>query len=173
VEDEIAMAGRSPARVLLSGPSASANEAFARLIHARSPRAEAPFIRVNCEITDQALEVELFGFSHDRAAAPVGAGAGVVRGAGGGTILLAGVDSLSHRMQALLCNWLLGAERRRQTEIRLHAPGVRLISATTKDLHEALEAGAFRADLYYCLNQIHLCVDRIDSCESDSGRPCP
>lgn len=166
-EEAIVLAARTNARVLVTGPDSLHSEDIARLIHHRSARAEEPFVHVKCaDMTDQALEAELFGFNHDRAAAPVFAEAGVLRAVHGGTVLLSSVHTLSDRMQGLLSNWLVGAELRRHSEMRLQPGSVRLISETTRNLHEGLETGSFRADLYYRLNQIHVRVGSGDGCES-------
>ncbi len=156
---EIATAGSSHSRVLISGENGTGKEVVARLIHARSPRAEKPFVDVNCAaIPDTLIESELFG--HERGAF-TGATAmkrGRFEEADGGTLFLDEVGDMSLVTQAKVLRVL---QEQRFTRVGGGKPievDVRVISASNKHLTGEIARGAFREDLYYRLNVIPLFV---------------
>ncbi len=148
---------RSKGTVLLTGESGTGKERIAHYIHRHSPRAEGPFIRVNCAaLTESLLESELFG--HER-----GAFTGAHRMRPGrfeladeGTILLDEIAEISPNMQAKLLRVLQEEEFERvggQTTLKVD---VRVIAATNKDLAKEVAEGRFREDLYYRLHVLPL-----------------
>ena len=148
---------RSQAPVHISGESGTGKELVARLIHSRSPRAEAPFVPVNCgAIPTELMESEFFGHVKGSFTGATRDKAGLFQAAEGGTLFLDEVGDLPLHMQVKLLRALqeravrpVGAE----TEIPVN---VRVISATHKDLATLVAGNHFRQDLYYRLNVIEV-----------------
>ena len=160
LEIEVASAARSHAKVLVTGETGVGKEVIARTIHQRSPRQAGPFVTINCAgVPDSLLESEFFGHAKGSFTGAFRDNAGLLRQAHGGTILLDEVAEMSTRMQALLLRFLETGEL--QTVGGSRASGavvdVRVITATNRDLSEAVTAREFRADLFYRLNV--LCVN--------------
>jgi two-component system nitrogen regulation response regulator NtrX len=153
----IATAAASHSRVLISGENGTGKEVVARLIHAQSPRAAGPFIDVNCAaIPDTLIESELFG--HERGAF-TGAGAmkhGTFEEADGGTLFLDEVADMSLATQAKVLRVLQEQRFSRVGGTKTIDVDVRVISASNKDLTDAIARGTFREDLFYRLNVIPL-----------------
>lgn len=153
----IARLARSQAPVHVSGESGTGKELVARLIHARSPRADAPFVPVNCgAIPGELMESEFFGHLKGSFTGAVRDKAGLFQAAEGGTLFLDEVGDLPLHMQVKLLRALqeravrpVGAE----TELPVN---VRVISATHRDLGQLVAGGSFRQDLYYRLNVIEV-----------------
>ena len=143
--------------VLIEGESGTGKELVARAIHRNSPRAEHPFMAINCAaITESLLESELFG--HERGAF-TGAHAqvkGKMEVADGGTLFLDEVTELAVGLQAKLLRVLQEREFERVGGTRAIKLNVRLVAATNRKLEKAVEDGAFRKDLYYRLNVVAL-----------------
>ena len=148
---------RSQAPVHIAGESGTGKELVAKLIHARGPRAGAPFVPVNCgAIPAELMESEFFGHLKGSFTGAIKDKSGLFQAAEGGTLFLDEVADLPLHMQVKLLRALqeravrpVGAE----TEV---AVNVRVISATHKSLSEAVAAGRFRQDLYYRLNVIEV-----------------
>ncbi|MGB6053974.1 MAG: sigma-54 dependent transcriptional regulator, partial [Burkholderiaceae bacterium] len=157
VRGQIARLARSMAPVAIYGESGSGKELAARDIHAQSPRADKPFVAVNCgAIPESLMEAEFFGY---RKGAFTGAAEdrdGFFQAANGGTLLLDEVADLPLPMQVKLLRAI--QERRvRKVGATVEEPvDVRLISATHQPLEHCVELGKFRQDLYYRLNVIEL-----------------
>jgi DNA-binding NtrC family response regulator len=145
--------------ILITGESGTGKERIARLIHDRSARAKGPFITVNCgAISETLLESELFGHHRGAFTGATTDRAGLFEAANGGTLLLDEVGEVSPAMQVKLLRALQQREVRRVGENQNRAIDVRIITATNRDLPQAVEAGTFRQDLYYRLKVIELHV---------------
>jgi transcriptional regulator with PAS, ATPase and Fis domain len=158
LQEDIELAARSDAKVLITGESGTGKEVTARLIHARSARHARPLVAINCAgIPETLLESELFG--HER-----GSFTGAVRDRGGlleaghrGTAFLDEVGEMTLRMQGTLLRFLETGEIQRVGSDRKQQPvDVRIVAATNRNLLERVAANEFRLDLYYRLNVIHL-----------------
>jgi len=153
----IAKLARGQAPVYISGESGTGKELAARLIHDLGPRANAPFVPVNCgAIPEQLMESEFFGHKKGSFTGAVQDKAGLFQAADGGTLFLDEVGDLPIPMQVKLLRAIQEKSVRpvgTQTEIKVD---VRILSATHKDLMSLVEEGKFRQDLYYRLNVIEL-----------------
>jgi transcriptional regulator with GAF, ATPase, and Fis domain len=153
VTDMINRVAGSNASVLLLGETGTGKELAARQIHRASPRSGRAFIAINCAaLPETLLESELFG--HEKGAF-TGAHAekmGRFEMADGGTLFLDEIGDISQSTQIKLLRVLQEKEFVRVGGTRTIATDVRIVAATNRDLHEAMERGAFRQDLYYRLN---------------------
>lgn len=160
LQHEVDLAARSDARVLITGESGVGKEVVARLIHAGSPRRHKPLIILNCAgVPDTLLETELFGHLRGSFTGAMHDRSGLLAQADGGTVFFDEVGEMTMRMQAALLRFLETGELQRVGATRLPAHvDVRVISATNRDLSARIAAGEFRADLFYRLNVVHLCI---------------
>lgn len=139
--------------VLLLGETGVGKEVIARSVHLRSERAEQAFLAVNCAAIPQDLiEAELFGVEKGAYTGANQTRPGRFERAHGGTIFLDEVVELTPRAQATLLRVLQEGELERVGDSRTRKIDVRIIAATNESLADAVEAGRFRADLYYRLN---------------------
>jgi transcriptional regulator with GAF, ATPase, and Fis domain len=138
--------------VLLTGESGTGKEVVARFIHHASRRGQGPFIAINCAaLPDQLLESELFGYERGAFTGAVTSKPGRIEQANGGVLFLDEVGEMAPTVQAKLLRVLEEREFQRLGGTRLHRADIRVISATNRDLHAAMQRGAFREDLYYRL----------------------
>ncbi|MCR4302572.1 MAG: sigma-54 dependent transcriptional regulator [Sulfuricaulis sp.] len=150
---------RGQAPVYIAGESGTGKELAARLIHELGPRANNPFIPVNCgAIPENLMESEFFGHKKGSFTGAITDKEGLFKAADGGTLFLDEVGDLPLSMQVKLlraiqekCVRPVGA----QNEIKVD---VRILSATHKNLHDLAAQGKFRQDLYYRLNVIELVI---------------
>jgi DNA-binding NtrC family response regulator len=149
----IAQAARSDATVLILGESGTGKELAARAIHDFSTRSSRPFLSVNCSgLTDTLLESELFGYMRGAFTGATGDRAGLFEAADGGTLFLDELASTSPAFQASLLRALQNGEVRRVGSTQARQVNVRVIGASNAPLRRLVDAGAFRADLYYRLS---------------------
>jgi transcriptional regulator with PAS, ATPase and Fis domain len=158
LQEDIDLAARSDAKVLITGESGTGKEVIARMIHARSARHARPLVAINCAgIPETLLESELFGHERGSFTGAVRDRAGLLESGDRGTAFLDEVGEMSLRMQGTLLRFLETGEIQRVGSARRQAPvDVRIISATNRCLLDCVNANEFRLDLYYRLNVIHL-----------------
>jgi two-component system response regulator PilR (NtrC family) len=157
VRDMIEKLARGQAPVYISGESGTGKELAARLIHELGPRADHPFVPVNCgAIPEQLVESEFFGHKKGSFTGAVQDKEGLFAAADGGTLFLDEVGDLPIHMQVKLLRAIQEKSIRpvgTQAEIKVD---VRIVSATHKSLAQLVDEGKFRQDLYYRLNVIEL-----------------
>jgi two-component system nitrogen regulation response regulator NtrX len=157
--EEIALAGPTPARVLIAGENGTGKELVARALHDASPRRGMPFVAVNCSaIPDELFESELFGHEKGAFTGATQSRRGRFEEAHGGTLLLDEVADLSARAQTKLLRVLQESELTRVGGSRTQKVDVRVIAATNRDLAAAVRANTFREDLYFRLAVIPIRV---------------
>jgi len=155
----IGRVARSQAPVHISGESGTGKELVARLIHETGPRAEGPFVPVNCgAIPTELMESELFGHKRGSFTGAIADKKGLVQTAEGGTLFLDEVADLPLHMQVKLLRVVQEKAVRPVGESREEAVDVRFLSATHKNLAQLVADGRFREDLYYRINVIELRV---------------
>ncbi|RMG34008.1 MAG: sigma-54-dependent Fis family transcriptional regulator [Gammaproteobacteria bacterium] len=147
----------SQAPVFIKGESGSGKEVAARRIHDRSPRAEQPFVAVNCgAIPAELMESELFGHLKGSFTGATGDKEGLFQAAHGGTLFLDEVADLPLSMQVKLLR-AIQEKRIRPVGATAEVPiDVRLISASHKDMEQLVTEGLFRQDLYFRIHVIEL-----------------
>ncbi len=156
---QIQKLARSQAPVYISGESGSGKELVARLIHEQGPRAERPFVPVNCgAIPSELMESEFFGHRKGSFTGAVEDKQGLFQAANGGTLFLDEVADLPLPMQVKLLRAIQEKAVRAVGGQQEVVVDVRILSATHKDLAAEVAAGRFRQDLYYRLNVIELSV---------------
>ena len=153
--------------VLIDGETGTGKSAVARQIHAASPRANAPFVEVNCaSIPTELVESELFGHVKGAFTGATSDKVGFVREADTGTLFLDEVGEFEHGLQSKLLTLLQERRIRPLGATRDFTANVRFVAATNRDLENEVKRGRFREDLYYRLNVIKLTIpplrDRVD-----------
>ncbi len=149
----------SPLSILLVGETGAGKDVVARAIHRRSPRSSGPFVAVNCAaLPEQLIETELFG--HDRGAFTGAAIAkpGLIETASTGTAFLDELGELPLAQQGKLLRVLEAGEVQRIGALKPRPIDVRFIAATNRDLGRAIDAGAFRRDLFFRLAGMTLSI---------------
>jgi len=153
----IEMAAPSSASVLITGETGSGKEIVARTIHKLSPRANAPFVAINCSaIPETLMESEIFG--HERGAFTGAAERriGCFELADGGTLLLDEIGEMPAPTQAKLLRVLEDRKVRRLGSKTETPVDVRVVAATNKDPEQSVASGGLRQDLYFRLNVFHI-----------------
>jgi DNA-binding NtrC family response regulator len=155
IADEIAAAAQSNVTILIAGESGTGRRLIARTIHDHSPRHTGPYVLVNCiSLPDARLESELFGDAPGADGRPSPMVCGRLEAANGGTLVLQDVGYLSWRLQGRLLRHT-DARASQQPALPL-SPDVRLMAITNRRLLHALANQAFRDDLFYRLNVMHI-----------------
>ena len=156
------MASRAAAgniNVLILGETGVGKEVMSQRVHRMSPRAEKPFVALNCAgLAESLIESELFGHEKGAFTGAVQAKPGLLESAEGGTVLLDEIGELPLTVQAKLLRVLETREVTRVGAIRTRPIDVRFISATNRDLEEEVSRGSFRRDLFFRLNGISLTI---------------
>jgi DNA-binding NtrC family response regulator len=141
--------------VLLEGESGTGKELFARAIHDQSPRADQAFVAINCAaLPDGLVESALFGHEKGAFTGATTRTAGAFERAHGGTLLLDEVSEMRLDLQAKLLRAIQEQEIERVGGQHAVKVDVRLVATTNRDLKAEVDAGRFRADLYYRLNVV-------------------
>jgi len=150
---------QTDADILLEAESGTGKELLARMIHRASPRNEGPFVAVNCSaFPDNLLESELFGHVRGAFTGAHSPKPGKFELANGGTLLLDEVGEMPLALQPKLLRVLQEREVDRLGDTRPVTVDVRVIATTNRSLRDDLDAGRFRADLYYRLNVVPITI---------------
>jgi transcriptional regulator with GAF, ATPase, and Fis domain len=143
------------ATVLITGESGTGKELIARAVHQNSPRAQQPFVAINCAaLTETLLESELFGHEKGAFTGAYALKKGKLEVADGGTVFLDEIAELAPQLQAKLLRVLQEREFERVGGTRSIHVNIRVIGATNRNLEEWAAEGKFRQDLYYRLNVV-------------------
>jgi len=155
--DIAARVADSTISILVEGESGTGKELVAHYIHQKSNRADKPFVKVNCAaIPEQLLESELFGHVRGAFTGALKDRQGRFEMADGGTIFLDEIGELPSSIQSKLLRVLQTKDFERVGENITRKVDVRVISATNRNLDEALKEGNFREDLFYRLNGVRI-----------------
>jgi two-component system response regulator PilR (NtrC family) len=159
---------KSQAPVFINGESGSGKELAARMIHLKSPRADLPFIAVNCgAIPENLMESEFFGYKKGAFTGAEADRDGFFQAANGGTLFLDEVADLPLAMQVKLLRAIQEKKVRKVGSTTEDAVDARIISATHKNLSGLVENGEFRQDLYYRLHVIELAMPSLREMRED------
>ncbi len=159
---------KSQAPVFITGESGSGKELAARMIHLGGPRAEQPFVPVNCgAIPENLMESEFFGYRKGAFTGAEGDRDGFFQAANGGTLFLDEVADLPLPMQVKLLRSIQEKRVRKVGSTAEEPVDVRIISATHKKLPALVDAGEFRQDLFYRLHVIELAMPSLREMRED------
>ncbi|HVR43849.1 MAG TPA: sigma 54-interacting transcriptional regulator [Thermoanaerobaculia bacterium] len=170
VIDLVARVAGSHANVLIRGESGTGKEMVARLIHGNSPRADKPFVAINCAaLPETLLESELFGIERG-VATGVEARPGKFEIASGGTVFLDEIGDIPVTLQAKLLRVLQEREIEKLGGRRRIPVDVRILAATHRSLERMIELGEFRQDLYYRLRVVEIFLPPLRDRKEDIPR---
>ncbi|MEO0817616.1 MAG: sigma-54 dependent transcriptional regulator [Pseudomonadota bacterium] len=158
----------SRAPVLITGESGTGKEVCAQWLHQHSPRANGPFVALNCAaLPKDLMESEIFGHVRGAFTGAASERTGAARAADGGTLFLDEVGEMDIALQAKLLRFLQTGEVKRVGSDRTTIVDVRIVCATNRILPQEIAAGTFREDLYYRLNILSLDMPPLRSRGSD------
>lgn len=150
-------AGPTDLTVLITGETGTGKEVFANALHGLSKRKNKPFVSVNCgAIPENLLESELFGHEKGAFTGASERRTGFFETVDGGTIFLDEIGELPTQTQVKLLRVLENGEFSRLGSSVVHRVDVRIITATNRDLKQAVKKGIFRDDLFFRLNSVHI-----------------
>ncbi len=168
VYEQIAQVAHTNTTVLIRGESGTGKELIAHAIHYNSPRAQKPFIKVNCAaLPDSLIESELFGYEKGAFTGANSLKKGRFELAEGGTLFLDEIGDINLATQIKLLRVLQEKEFERLGGTSTVRTNVRLITGTNKDLEKAMTENKFREDLYYRLNVFTIFVPPLRDRKSD------
>lgn len=156
--------------VLFTGESGTGKEVMAKALHRLSPRADGPFVAINCAaIPENLLESELFGHEKGSFTGAIAQQVGKVEGAEGGTLFLDEIGDMPLPLQAKVLRFLQERQFERVGGRKSIKVDVRLVSATNMNLEDAIGDGRFREDLFYRLNEISFRIPPLRERTGDQG----
>ncbi len=159
VQEFIAKVADGDSAILIRGESGTGKELVARAIHHNSSRRGKPFVAINCAAIPEALlESELFGHEKGAFTGAIATKKGKMEVAEGGTVFLDEIGELSSPLQAKLLRVLQEREFERLGSTRTLKFDARVLTATNKDLEQAIKSREFRQDLYYRLNVVSMVI---------------
>jgi Nif-specific regulatory protein len=159
VFEQVRQVSKWDSTVLIRGESGTGKELISNAIHYNSPRANGPFVKLNCAaLSENLLETELFGHEKGAFTGAIASRKGRFEQADGGTIFLDEIGEISPLFQAKLLRVLQEGEFERVGGAKTIKVDVRVITATNRDLEQEVEKGDFREDLYYRLNVMPIFV---------------
>ena len=168
VVEKIRIVAKAKSTVLLRGETGTGKEMFAAAIHKLSPRANRPFIKLNCAaLSESVLESELFGHELGAFTGAINLNKGRFELADGGTLFLDEIGEITPAFQAKLLRVLQEGEFERVGGTRTIKVDVRLICATHRDLEEEVQNGKFRVDLYYRISVVPILLPPLRERKSD------
>ena len=166
--DKILIVAKSNSTVLLRGESGTGKELIAKAIHELSPRAKGPFVKINCAaLPESVLESELFGHEKGAFTGAISARKGRFELADKGTIFLDEIGEISPAFQAKLLRVLQEQEFERVGGNHTIKVDVRVVTATNRNLEEAVARNEFRADLYYRISVVPMLMPPLRERRSD------
>jgi DNA-binding NtrC family response regulator len=150
---------KSSINVLIVGETGTGKEILAEAVHRASPRAQGSFLSLNCAALSESLvDAELFGYEKGAFTGATQAKPGLLETAPGGTVFLDEIGELSLPLQAKLLRVIETRTLIRVGGVTKRTVDVRFVSATNRNLAQAIESGGFRSDLYFRLNGITLAI---------------
>ena len=168
VVEKIRIVAKAKSTVLLRGETGTGKEMFSAAIHKLSPRANRPFIKLNCAaLSESVLESELFGHERGAFTGAINLNKGRFELADGGTLFLDEIGEITPAFQAKLLRVLQEGEFERVGGTRTIKVDVRLICATHRDLEEEVQNGKFRVDLYYRISVVPILLPPLRERKSD------
>ncbi len=168
LQETLERAARSKATVFLKGESGTGKELCAEAVHALSPRASGPMISLNCSaIPRELMESEIFGHEKGAFTGATQRREGAAELADGGTLFLDEICEMDLALQAKLLRFIQTGQFMRVGGSQLKTVDVRFVCATNKDPMAAVQAGAFRADLFYRLHVLPVLLPPLRERSSD------
>ena len=166
--EKIAKVSQGDYAVLIVGETGTGKELVARCIHQTGPRADRPFLPIDCStLTSTLIECELFGHTRGAFTGAVRTKEGLLEAAGGGTVLLDEVNEMSIDLQPKLLRALEEKEIRRVGSVNRTKINARVLAASNRDLEVAVRQGTIRQDLYYRLSVVTLRLPPLRERKSD------